>query len=393
MMNETQKKIFYNLLIDLNKTNEYINSILKTNKNSLKLSNIDNHYNEFPYITKKEIKDNYYKYISDINNEEQVVEMTSGSTGSPLRCLKTKKERLIASFNLWKCRKEWDENVNINNFIPLVGYKTYHEIGDFCNFEYNNMINCFNILMDKNPRWISGPISTVEKYADLIISGKVNYNNEIKFIELAGEHSESYQREKIEKAFNAVSINQYGTRECWCIAYECPNNQLHVLDNIFLETIDTEVLGDNGEIVVTSLFNKLMPIIKYNLHDLGSLSISDCECGKKGQVLQLAGGRTSDIIEGSKEMLGDIFFKRIVCDLILETGNDFVNIFRVEQTKINYFKIYLVKSKTFEGSVIRKLKSNIIEGLQREVEIEIIFEDDILFSTNGKLKVFQSKII
>lgn len=378
-MNNIQKEKFKKLIIELDESNKYYSNIIRKNK-------IENYELKlFPIITKSEIKSNYADYIST-SKEKPLLELTSGSSGVPLKCWKTKTERVTAAISLWKQRKRRDPYVNNQNFLPLVGYNTYHKIGDFCNFDKENIKECFDGLLEFNPRWISGPITIVERYAKEIEKGNISYSGGIKFIELAGEFADIKQRKFIEKVFGADTINQYGSRECWCIAYECQDGHLHTLDDIYVEiNREKELLNGYGEIIVTSLFNYVMPIIRYNTDDLGKLIYKKCSCENPNPILELAGGRTGDVIKGSKEVLGDIFFKRILCKMV-----DYVESFKVEQTDEGHFNIYIVKTNEYDDFVTTKIHKKIEDDLGKRVRTTFKFVDNIPLSASGKQKLFSS---
>lgn len=382
------------LLVFLNENNVYYNNLFKEKK--LKLNEKDwkiESFYQLPILTKKSINDNYDNYIS-LNQEGFLYEITSGSTGTPLKCIKTASERVIASIALWKERKQWDKNVNVRNFIPLVGIETYTNIGDFCNFEVANMKACFDNLQKKSPRWISGPISVIEKYAQLIDRGILKYTNKsIKFIELAGEYADPSIRNYVERIFDCETTNQYGLRESWCIGYECKHGNIHVLENILMELGSSIEVDDKklNELIVTSLYNKAMPFIRYNTHDIGELDIMACNCGKTSQIIKLYGGRTGDIIRGKKEVLGDIFFKRVVNDVI-ESGFNSIESFRVEQLLEDKFEIFIVRNATYTEQVSIMLKNLIQSNLGRHIDIDIHYVDKIPPLSSGKMKTFYSHL-
>ena len=76
--------------------------------NKINPDNIKKSFKSIPIVTKKEIRNCYSDYISK-TPESVLEELTSGSTGEPLKCLKTNNERLKASLILWLERKKHDK--------------------------------------------------------------------------------------------------------------------------------------------------------------------------------------------------------------------------------------------------------------------------------------------
>lgn len=392
MPNPAQKKKLAGILNHLNTHNEYYREVFLKNNINLDDS-IDENFLKLPITTKKDIRKNYSIYFSD-TKEEKFGELTSGSTGIPVNCQKTRAERMIAMLNIWKQRRIWDSEVDITNYLSLHDVNTYKKVGNLLNFEKDHMKKCFGRILALSPRWLSGPVSTFEKYAKLIQNGEMSYNKgTIKFLELAGEFADKNRRQYIEEIFGCKTINHYGTIETWCIAYECRMGHLHVQkDLMYAETTNHSILPgekDIGEITVTSLYNKLMPILRYDIQDLGKVENLDCECGQSSQVITLYGGRTGDMIAGTKEVLGEIFFKRGVYKLI-NRGMDCIDSFRVEQVELNKFIMYIVKLPNYTDEAERILLDYIHIGIGSEVEVEFKFVEDIPPLPSGKIKIFYS---
>lgn len=405
LMNPNQTKKLLQLFSYLREKNDYFSDFIpyeiKTEEELLNsFSNIPIHY-------KSDIKTNFLSYISksQVNILEEV---TSGTTGEPLRCLKSNIERMQASLYLWKKRKKIDPYVTANNFFSFYGKASYYELGDFCDFDKENMIHCFKGMQKLKPRWINGPISAIERYAKLIELGEVKYSpGDIKFIEFSGEYVDPQIKEYIEYTFGCKTYNQYGLRETWCIAYECFHGQLHIAEDlIYAESIASEAnikINNKNveEIVVTSLYNQTMPIIRYNTQDLGIITQSNCQCGEEGKILHLAGGRSGDVIVGKKEILGDIFFKRVV-GFLMRRGYDCIESFSVVQTDLNKFDIYIIKKANYTDHYTTELNElictgqwrgkSIFKGLGSNIVVNYLFVESLPKTFSGKTKIFTSNL-
>ena len=111
-------------------------------------------------------------------------------------------------------------------------------------------------------------------------------------------------KQLIEKVFRCPVINQYGSRETPAIAISCKqNDELHV--NTFInyveivDEMDQPLLdGEDGEIIVTNLYNKSMPLIRYRIGDIGALSSKkQCKCKLSLPKLKYVKGRTVNIFK------------------------------------------------------------------------------------------------
>jgi phenylacetate-CoA ligase len=112
-----------------------------------------------------------------------------------------------------------------------------------------------------------------------------------------------YQRLAIETAFGCKVFNRYGGREMGDIAHECEAGQgLHINE----ETVYVEVIRDGqpcppgveGELIITSLTNFDMPMIRYAVGDRGVLAEPGlvCSCGRGLPLLTSVTGRVQDVI-------------------------------------------------------------------------------------------------
>lgn len=125
----------------------------------------------------------------------------------------------------------------------------------------------------------------------------------LSYIETIGEFLLDSQRSIIESTYNAKVVNNYGTTETSYIAMECPYGRKHLLeDNVYVE-IDAQDCDDVGDIVVTNLQNKAMPIIRYRNGDRGRMINEACACGCQSPRIELCDGRIADyIVDGGKKI-------------------------------------------------------------------------------------------
>ena len=119
------------------------------------------------------------------------------------------------------------------------------------------------------------------------------------FLEVAfvtGEKFSEKVRSTLEKKFDLIMRQGYGTADVGSIGYECfHKNGLHVSNRAFVEIChpDTGIPlkeGEVGEIVVTS-FNKTYPLIRLATGDLSYIDHSPCPCGRTSPRLGNIVGR------------------------------------------------------------------------------------------------------
>jgi phenylacetate-CoA ligase len=121
----------------------------------------------------------------------------------------------------------------------------------------------------------------------------------VPFVKLGGEQVYPFQRQELERHFGARVVEFYGCTEVGPIAAQCPAGSMHIMaDNVRVEIFkegEPARPGEFGDIVVTTLSNRAMPLIRCRIGDSGRLSPEPCSCGLPHPVLQDLIGRAADV--------------------------------------------------------------------------------------------------
>ena len=110
-----------------------------------------------------------------------------------------------------------------------------------------------------------------------------------------------YQREAIKKAFRCRTYNQYGCGEMTVFAAECEDGSMHLSPEIgIVEVVDDNdqpvPVGQTGQLICTSLINRVQPFIRYRVGDLVALRTGRCSCGSPLPMLDFIEGRTDAVL-------------------------------------------------------------------------------------------------
>lgn len=121
-----------------------------------------------------------------------------------------------------------------------------------------------------------------------------------KVIHLHSELLTDGLRARIRAAFGCDCFDDYSTFEFHHVAYECPRHSYHVAaDNVIVEFVrDGRAVapGEPGEILLTGLTNKAMPLLRYAIGDVGVAGDRPCPCGRGFPTLRLIEGRVDDFV-------------------------------------------------------------------------------------------------
>jgi phenylacetate-CoA ligase len=133
-------------------------------------------------------------------------------------------------------------------------------------------------------------------------------------------------RRRSELAWGHAPFNQYGATETANIASECKEgHRLHLYEDL----VTTEVVDDDykpvpaGEvgsrILVTTLFSRTQPLIRYEINDSLSLTDESCKgCNRPFAVVNTIEGRIEDILYLPSRQGGDIAIQPLVFNRIMD---------------------------------------------------------------------------
>lgn len=204
-----------------------------------------------------------------------------------------------------------------------------------------------------------------------------------------------FEEDKIlmEKQFGVPIINEYGASELDLIAFENPDGEWQVnSETLFVEILDKQnkvvPYGTEGRIVITSLYNKAHPFIRY---DIGDVGILDEKSSFKKPILKKLIGRTNDValLPSGKKSPGLTFYY-VTKSIIEDDGN--VKEFVIKQTKIDTFNIEYVSEFELTKLQIQQIEKAITTYLENGLTFSFIRKEKLERSKSGKLKQFVSLI-
>lgn len=136
-------------------------------------------------------------------------------------------------------------------------------------------------------------------------SGYPSSDYKLKLGILGSEPCTPEMRDQIEKNFNIYVSDNYGMTELGGpgVAGDCKARQgMHFAEDHFLpEIIDKDTgdvlpVGEIGELVVTTLTKRGMPVLRYRTKDITKLDDSPCVCGRTHIRMNKTMGRTDDML-------------------------------------------------------------------------------------------------
>ena len=344
----------------------------------------------YPIINKTVIKKNEEDFLSKRFKENQLLRtVTSGSTGTPFVSYqhKDKKNRNtadtlhfsnLAGYELGGKLyyvKIWSEN---NRKSYLLKKIQNVEAIDVLNLEKN--VAQIITEINKNTSSINfvGYVSVFETICGWLERNKSHcIEAKIDSIVTISEGLSKESREIIQKHFKCPVFSRYSNVENGIIAQQIPTSGNDFLINTasyFIEILNFEndspvPNGTIGRIVVTDLFNKAMPFIRYDTGDVGALKLKIIN-GVEEKFLTHVGGRKLDQIYNTKgELISSYIVYRNMWSypeieqyqlIQIESGKYVFKIcineyFSKEEKLINQFKEYLGKDADFQVEYVKEI--------------------------------------
>ena len=160
--------------------------------------------------------------------------------------------------------------------------------------------NIAGYLEDFQVTAVIGLPSFLVKLAEYVKANKGKHRLAIKKIFYGGEYVGDEMVKFFKSVFPGVDVRSggYATADAGVIGFQCPacvKGEHHLFAHSqFIEFVDQDTLkpvspGEVGELVVTGLSKKHMPIIRYRVGDLGRWVLKPCACGRKEKLFEILG--------------------------------------------------------------------------------------------------------
>jgi len=194
-------------------------------------------------------------------------------------------------------------------------------------------------------------------------------------IETSAEMLAPGVRDDLAAAFGCRVLDRYGCREAGIISHECPEGASHVnAEAVVME-------NEGGEVLVTTLNNRTMPLIRYRNEDLvaGVPSGEPCPCGRGLPYAGRVTGRVSDVIRSpAGRLIHGEFFTHLFY------GAPGVRRFQVEQVSGQRLVIRYVAESAFTAAHRDAIETAIREHADASFMVDWVAVSDIAAGPSGK---------
>lgn len=371
-----------------------------------KLGLTGNQLENFPVTNKTLIKTSSVSFRSEAYTDKKTFEATtSGSTGTPFTVLHDvdKKRRHTADVHFfwesvghtWGTRffylKIWNRQNSkgkltqkMQNIVPIDVFKLDDD--KIC-------VLLDSVITDTSQKSILGYASALDRIVKYLERNPTDMSkaNVISIIAMS-ESLDGPTKKTLNEYFDCPVVSRYANLENGMFAQQTSwsgNDFLVNLASYHIEILDLKENvhakeGEMGRIVVTDLFNRAMPMIRYDTGDLGILGKSEKD-GKTHYVFKKVEGRKMDAIYDTKgEVVSSFTITNSMWKYIELAQYQFIQISRKKYT----FKLNSVEKFRRAHELIEEFKGY----LGKDAEIKVEYVNEIPLLSSGKRKKVLNKM-
>jgi phenylacetate-CoA ligase len=329
---------------------------------------------------------------------------SSGSTGTPVRVLKTQLCKLI--WNTLTLRDHVWHRRHLGGKLAAIRHgMTEGESGNwgsatdgliatghlFTSDVRTDVETHLRWLEERQPDYLITYPSILRELAKSSIERGVRLTK-LREARTFGEALAPELRELCLQAWSVPVTDIYSADEVGYIALQCPEHEhYHVQsESVFVEILDHDgrncVPGEVGRIVVTSLHNFAMPLIRYELGDYAEVG-EPCSCGRGLPVLKRIMGRVRNmLVTATGERYWPTFGVRTLAEIAPITQAQFA------QKEYTLIEARLVTAAPLTRDQEEKLRQTVLSRLPEGFRLNIAYSKEIPRSKSGKFEDFVCEV-
>ena len=356
-----------------------------------------------PMLTKADIKAHANEMISNAVDKATIREgHTGGSTGAPVTYYYDNQPlvKMLAALRYFYSWCGWQPGEKILHFWgakqDLKAGKTLKSaIAQYVlaekrlpAYEYDEAImeQWYKEFRSYQPIVVQGYASILAAFAKYLRDTNKKVDN-LKGVYSTAEVLYPHQRKIIEDVFGCKVYNQYGCREIPGIACECAHGNMHILPD--MAYVESQPSDQGSRLIVSSLVNRAMPIVRYELGDMGDLKAGVCDCGLPYPMMEMGMCRSNDIIVTTSG-------KNIYPSYFVHLLDKFERVERYQFRQVDKGKMILYVSKSGVDSAtenaLQQLDVQVKKDIGNEFSIELKLVDTIPPTKAGKYRFVVSDL-
>lgn len=206
---------------------------------------------------------------------------------------------------------------------------------------------------------------------------------------------DKHSREHIISSFQTQVFDNYSCTEFALLAWECREHRgYHInADSVLMEFLEDGHpvdYGEHGQIVCTGLINQTMPLIRYEIGDVGIPLKDTCPCGRTLPLMQVVEGRADDFLVATdgRVISPTVFFPYPFHDF------EEIQQFRVIQQQKDQVLIQVIPRAGLQNrqQILQDAETNIKRLFGDSMKVEFQILEKIERDSSGKLRKIMSNM-
>lgn len=206
----------------------------------------------------------------------------------------------------------------------------------------------------------------------------------------SGEILSEATRRQIEVLFGGGVFDVYGSTEAKEVAWECPERAGYHVNADWLVVETVPAADDHGRttnrILVTSLANRAMPLIRYEIGDTGVLLAEPCPCGRSLPLMRPTWGRSADylaLVDGSVITPYDM-----TCAIEHLPG---MQRYQIVQHAVDRVEVLVLPGDGYSPEVARAIRAA-LRPVLRGLDVQVRLVEEMQHEPSGKFRIVRSAL-
>jgi len=304
----------------------------------------------FPLIRKRDLQEEPAAFLAEGHDPAGVhASRTSGSCGQPTTTYFDRESWLLMRYALKMRRVVATSGVPLLRRVLIVSEQPEEQLaaleraapgrlGLFYSLRYVSIHTPAEQHIDEFERYRPQVIYAFPSYLLDLVDRAERLRRPLPRIPVLSTSSEvltAAARRRIEAAFRGRLFDVYGSTEFKEVAWQCRSGRYHLnFESVYVER---PAAGRSGPLVLSTLCNRAMPLLRFDVGDAAFFGGERCACGRESLCLDQITGRESEMI--------DLPSGRRLSPYLLTTAieaSDLVRTYRIVQTSADAFRVDVV---------------------------------------------------
>src|SRR5438105_5774293 len=358
---------------------------------------------ELPLLTRRDLMEHFDALKSERLPPEHgaVAELrTSGSTGAPVRVLKTQLSQVLwdaitlrdhrwhrrdlsgklAAIRLGVSEQEAASWGGATDGVVATGPAASLSAGV-------DVERQLAWLLRQQPQYLLTYPSNVAALARLSLARKVALPG-LREVRTFGEMLEADVRRLCREAWGVPLVDMYSANELGYIALQCPESEAYHVqaESVLVEILDERgrpcAPGEIGRVVLTDLHNFATPLVRYEIGDYAELGAA-CACGRGLPRLERIAGRVRNMLVTAD---GKRFWPRLSSRKFRDVAPVLQH--QAVQKERDLIELRLVTAAPLDASQEQRLRTLVLDGMPKGMRLELRYCAEIARAPGGKFEDF-----